>query len=96
VILCTAPAHYLTDSSWVSAFGEVDRVLVEDWGKVQSIRVFYRSDLEVEFGFASTDWAGIPPDPGTADILKGGVEVLLDRDGTLSRLVQLVNGAGPR
>ena len=52
VLVSADPALYLNDTEWVSAFGEVASLSFEDWGKVQSVRVFYRNGPEVEFGIA--------------------------------------------
>ena len=87
VLLCSEPARYLRDTSWVSAFGEVASRSIENWCKVQSVRAFYRSGAEVEFGITGTDWAAVPADRGTAEVLENGFSILLDRDGLLLRLV---------
>jgi predicted nucleotidyltransferase len=95
VVVCSEAPRYLKDTAWVSDFGEAKSVALEDWGKVQSVRVLYRNGLEVEFGITTKDWASLPPDRGTADVLKNGVLVLLDRDGELLRLVDLVQSNRP-
>jgi predicted nucleotidyltransferase len=83
ILLCLEPERYLRSMQWTSAFGEALRSAIEDWGNVRSVRVFYRGEVEVELGLAPLDWAAVPLDAGTADVLRGGVEVLLDRDGAL-------------
>ncbi len=94
VLLCSDPAGYIRQMGWVSTFGDVVRSQVEDWGKVQSVRVLYRTGTEVEFGITGLDWAAVPPDSGTSDVLKKGSSILLDRDALLSRVMQVVRGAG--
>jgi len=42
------------------------------------------------FGITGTDWAEIPPDRGTAQVLRGGVSILLDRDGLVAEVVRAV------
>lgn len=90
VIQCTSPARYLEDHTWISEFGVVQSVSVEDWGIVQSLRVFYADGPEVEYGITSSEWVSLPLDEGTLKVLRDGVIVLLDRDGNLTRAVEWV------
>ena len=83
VILSTNPTRYITDHRWTETFGGVLQFEVEDWGMVQSIRVFYRSGFEVEFGITSPDWIALPLQHGTRQVLAGGVRILFDADGAL-------------
>jgi predicted nucleotidyltransferase len=76
---------------WVEQFGEVSRCRVEDWGAVRSLRVFYKDDLEVEFGVALPEWAGIPVDPGTHRVVSNGMKILFDPRGILAKLQQEVS-----
>ncbi|HXS00862.1 MAG TPA: nucleotidyltransferase domain-containing protein [Pyrinomonadaceae bacterium] len=89
VIQCASPARYLGDLSWISEFGVAKDVSVEDYGVVQSVRVFYEDGPEVEYGITSSEWATLPLDEGTLKVLRDGVKVLLDRDGSLNRAVEL-------
>jgi uncharacterized protein len=89
-LVCDERARYLQDIGWLSTFGEVARYSFEDWGQVQSVRVFYRDGLEVEFGITGAPWLALPPDSGTAQVLRAGCSILLDRDGQLHRLLQSV------
>ena len=88
VILSTNPTRYVTDHRWIETFGGVLQSEVEDWGNVQSVRVFYRSGFEVEFGFAAVDWASLPLEKGTREVLQRGAMILLDRDGSLARALE--------
>ena len=90
VIQCTRPAHYLEDLTWISEFGVAQSVSIEDWGLVQSVRVFYADGPEVEYGITSSAWVTLPLDEGTIKVLRDGVIVLLDRDGSLARAVDSV------
>ena len=92
VLVCSDPSQYLADPAWISTFGNPQEVSVEDWGRVQSVRVFYRSGPEVEFGITGTAWTELPPDPGTAAVIEDGVSILLDRVGLLSRLQKFQRG----
>jgi predicted nucleotidyltransferase len=88
VVLTTAPLDYTADVTWADQFGRVANHEVEQWGRVTSVRVWYESSLEVEFGFASPDWAATPLDEGTRRVVAGGIRVLLDRDAVLAGLAE--------
>lgn len=90
VIQCARPARYLGDLTWISEFGVAQAVSVEDYGLVQSVRVFYSDGPEVEYGITSPEWVTLPLDEGTLTVFRGGVLVLLDRDGALTRAVEWV------
>jgi predicted nucleotidyltransferase len=85
VLLAERPAELVADTAWVGGLGELERVAVEDWGRVTSVRAWYADGLEVEFGLATADWA-TRPDAGTLRVVSGGLRVLLDRDGAFARL----------
>jgi hypothetical protein len=78
LILTTDVAKYISDRSWVSLFGEAPECSVEDWGKVTSLRTFYKSGLEVEYGFSTPDWAKRPMDAGSLRVVSDGMKILLD------------------
>lgn len=95
VLICKRQEELLVDISWINQFGIVDEYFVEQWGKVQSARVFYQSDsgsvnseprLEVEFGITGLEWVELPLDAGTANVVAGGFKILLDKTGTLQTL----------
>lgn len=90
VIQCQRPARYLKDVTWISEFGVVQSVSIEDWGVVQSVRVLYADGPEVEYGVTSSEWVTFPLDEGTITVLRDGVLILLDRDGSLTRAVEWV------
>src|SRR6478736_1257646 len=69
VILTADPDKFLRDPSWIAIFGKVARCQEEDYGRVTSVRVFYGGGLEVEFGFATPDWARAPIDVGTKRVV---------------------------
>jgi hypothetical protein len=93
VIQCTRPARYVEEQTWISEFGVAQSVSIEDWGIVQSLRVFYEDGPEVEYGITSPEWVTFPLDEGTITVLRDGVVVLLDRDGRLARAVEWVRNA---
>jgi hypothetical protein len=56
-----------------------------------SMRVHYLIGLEVEFGFASPDWTMDPVDPGTKQLVGGGLRLLYyDPEMRLRRLAASV------
>jgi hypothetical protein len=65
-------------------------VSIEDWEKVQSVRVFYSDGPEAEYGITSSDWVNFPLDEGTIKVLQNGMMVLLDRDGNLTCAVEWI------
>lgn len=80
VILCQRPQKNLENATWAQEFGEIERSTVEDWGKVKSLRAWFASGLEVEFGLTSEDWIAKPLDEDTRIVLRDGFKVLFDRD----------------
>jgi predicted nucleotidyltransferase len=94
VLLCQSPQTYLDDRSWIEHFGTPVRQTVEEWGRVTSLRVWYAHGTEVEYGLAPANWAADPADQGDAQVLSGGIRVLFDRDGTLSRRLQAIGARG--
>ena len=88
VILTADPDKFLLDRSWIAIFGKVARCQEEDYGRVTSVRVFYGGGLEVEFGFATPDWARAPIDVGTKRVVSGGTKVLYDPHGSIARMLR--------
>ena len=86
VILTSAVDRYLRDRSWVSVFGESAECRTEDYGRVISVRAFYGSGLEVEYGFTMPDWADAPIDAGTLQVVTSGMKVLHDPQHILARM----------
>ncbi len=79
VIMTTHPRRYLDDTGWVGAFGVVAQQQFEDWGKVTSVRVWYKGGQEVEFGLTTPDWLAQPLDAGTRAVIADGARILFDR-----------------
>ena len=94
VLLVQTPELYVQDIDWARAFGLLKRWRVEDWGAVSSLRAWYEDGPEIEFGFATPDWAAAPLDRGTRQVLADGFMVIYDRAGTLqTSLEALVRSA---
>lgn len=85
VLLTMQPSELLGNQAWVGRFGRVVRLQAEDWGRVQSIRVWYESGDEVEFGISNPTWA-TAPDDGTRTVVRDGLRALWDPEGILARL----------
>jgi predicted nucleotidyltransferase len=92
VILCEKPEQYLTYQIWLHNFGVVLGLQVEEYGKVTSLRVWFEDGMEIEFGFTTSDWAGIPVDEGTSRVAASGMRVLCERFPLLSNLQNEVKG----
>ena len=52
--------------------------MLEDYSLVQSLRVFYKNGMEVEFGITSLDWIAETELKSTGKILSGGYRVIYD------------------
>jgi uncharacterized protein len=91
VMIAQDPAAYLQDQAWLPTFGPVIQAEIEDWGLLQSIRVFYANGPEVEFGLTPPQWAATDPvDAGTQEVVADGARILLDRQGLLAALLHAV------
>ena len=86
LILVSDVANYIRDQSWVTVFGEVTECMEEDWGKVISVRAFYKDGLEVEYSFSTPDWADMPVDAGSFRVVSDGMKILYDRMSILSNV----------
>ena len=83
LILTMRPAALLEDFDWVSRFGRASFKTQENWGRVSSVRVWYATGLEVEFGVTQPDWI-TEPDEGTHRVVNDGLVLLLDKDGAFA------------
>jgi predicted nucleotidyltransferase len=84
VILTNVSQKYLAHDDWSSLFGVVSQKQIEDYGRLTSLRVWYESGLEVEYGFTTPAWAETPLDEGTRKVIEGGMRVLFERQPLLS------------
>jgi predicted nucleotidyltransferase len=89
VILTDRPEQYLDDVSWAERFGVVEKHQTEDYGKLTSLRVWYRNGVEVEYGLTTPDWAASPLDAGTREVIQGGMILLFERGDLLSQHAQI-------
>lgn len=84
VILTDQPEKYLEDVVWAEQFGEIENSQSEDYGKLISLRVWYRGSYEVEYGITTPDWVALPLDTGTARVINDGMLVLFERSALYS------------
>lgn len=84
VIIANDPQKYLTQTEWLRDFGIVITQKVEDYGKLTSLRVWYESGLEVEYGFTTREWVKSPLDRGTKRVIEDGLRVLFEKEPLLS------------
>jgi hypothetical protein len=85
VILASNPQRYLRDQTWVRQFGEPSRLQTEDYGALTSVRAWYLDGGEIEYGLTDENWAAVPLDEGTRQVIAGGMRVLFERGSILSR-----------
>jgi predicted nucleotidyltransferase len=74
------PDAFIHNRAWASDLGDVVRTELEDWGRVQSVRVWYAEGLEVEYGFTDLEWGTDPDDSATQDVIRDGYRALCARD----------------
>lgn len=84
VIIAEQPGEYLNNTEWTRVFGIVITKKIEEYGKLTSLRVWYESGLEVEYGFTTREWANVPLDNGTRQVVDGGLRVLFEKEVLLS------------
>lgn len=88
VILTEAKDTYLQNSDWLKSLGSFTEVKREEWGVVTSLRVWFESGLELEFGLTLPSWASVDPmDHGTRLVVQEGARILYDPKGLLQKLI---------
>ena len=86
ILFTESPDIYLGDMTWIDYFGTIHSKNAEDWGLLQSVRVFFAGGPEVEFGITSSRWLALPLDEGTRQVLMDGYRILYDPEGKLAQL----------
>jgi len=79
IILTSDKQSYVENPIVFSVLGEIDEINIETYGECTSVRVWYKSGLNVEFGIVSLKWVDIPLDEGTQQVLSGGYKILVDK-----------------
>lgn len=95
VFLCMDPGALLRDISWTREFGQARTHAFETWGDVAAVRVHYRDGMELEFGLAGLDWAASRVNDGTAQVIRAGARVLLDRGLGMEARIQAARDSLP-
>jgi putative acetyltransferase len=81
---------YTEDSNWLTTlFPEAQKIVKETWGATYAYR-FWLGDLEIELNFCPPFWANVPVDPGTANVVMGGMTLLRDTNLILQNLIDAV------
>lgn len=78
VLLIDDPSIYQADTHWIYRFGQPYRQQLEDYGKLISLRVWYRDGPEVEFGLTTTNWVAVPLDEGANRVIMDGIKVIYE------------------
>lgn len=84
VIITNNPQKYLADTEWTRVFGIVIAQKAEEYGRLTSLRVWYESGLEIEYGFTTREWIQTPLDKGTKKVINDGMRVLFEKEVLLS------------
>lgn len=91
VMICADPNKYLENNDWLSEFGQVQGVKQEDWGLVQSRRVFYAGGMEIEFGITTEQWCSPEEiELGTGRVINDGAKIIFDPYSLLATLIVAV------
>ncbi len=90
VLLTSAPQDLINKPDWIKEFGLINSYIVEDWGLVTSLRVYYKNGLEVEYGLTSSEWVREPIDEGPRRVIIDGLKILLDKTGLFAQALREV------
>ena len=93
ILMLNNPEKYINNIDWIKEFGEIEKHKMEYWGRVTSMRTWYKNGIEVEFGITSAEWAEIPVDSGTFRIVADGSKILVDKSKKLEQLLAEVKKA---
>ena len=85
LFITSHPEHYLIDSSGTTNYGVIEKQQTEQYGLVTSLRIWYVSGLEVEYGITDERWVALPLDAGTKRVISDGLCVLFERGNILSQ-----------
>ena len=89
VIIMDDPRSYLENTDWLQNFGMPEKQELEDYGLVTSLRAWFHDGKEVEFGLTTPVWISSPLDEGTRKTIRDGMQVLFEREHTLSPLLSI-------
>lgn len=80
VVVTSDKQHYIDNPSIFNYYGEIERSNIEFYGECTSVRIWYKSGLEVEFGIVTSMWVNKPLDHGTLQALTDGYRILIDKN----------------
>ena len=94
IIIACAPNQLRCKQSWImelpferAGFRYVNHQTAT-YGAVWSAHIELQPSAELELSFAGKTWAALHPiDPGTRDVVADGFKILVDKDGSLGRLI---------
>lgn len=78
-IITNNKTEMIENHTFINIFGKFDKKQIEYYGACTSIRVWYESGLEVEFGIVKLSWIRLPLDSGTHKVLNDGYKVIIDK-----------------
>ena len=79
-ILTDQKRELVAAPDFIRLFGTVEKTRMEYYGACTSVRVWYKEGIEAEFGLVEPSWISRPLDSGTAQVLRGGYRVLVDKE----------------
>lgn len=89
VIITPYKSEFIALLAFAGYFGTVIQSQTEYYGACTSVRVWYSSGLEVEFGFTLPSWIKIPLDAGTQRVLEDGYIIVTDKKGYFKKLMSV-------
>jgi len=91
ILITTLPEKYLETTDWITYFGTIREVKSEDWGMVQTRRVFYQDGSEIEFNITTKEWVITDPvNDGTKLVVREGMIIVYDPQNLLRKLKDAV------
>lgn len=86
ILVTKEKQEILSNPKFIYNFGIVLNQQIEYYGACTSLRVWYASGLEVEFGFVDPSWIEKPLDLGTKEVLLPAYRVLVDKESNFEDL----------
>ena len=84
VIITETPQRYITNTEWTRVFGKPITKKIEKYDTLTSLRIWYESGLEIEYGFATRDWIQNVSENELKQITNDGLRVLFEKEKLLS------------
>jgi uncharacterized protein len=90
VVVIDDVAPYVSGEAWISAFAGRSVIRTQQWGPLLTERrLLGPSGLEVDVGLVTRAWANPDPvDEGTRAVVRNGMRILYDPEGTLTDFQQ--------